>query len=120
MSTPSSFSEEEWRELSERRRDHLRRSVAATRIATGARNERDRLARQLSELEDQQGSGISIDPALDEKKTALQRQYKEARKNAECADDEVRSLARLASEIEYDMNGSVGIVGLLLPVFSSP
>lgn len=119
MPAPSNFTEQEWDDLCERRRDHLRRSVSATRNATGYRNERDRLARQLSKLDEEYGNGpTTVMPDCSDERAVLQEQYTNACHGAEVADGEVRALTRIAADIEIDMNGSVGTVALLLPVFS--
>ena len=119
MPAPPSFTDNEWDDLCERRRDHLRRSIAATRNATGHRNDRDRLASQLSSLDNEEYEENTAPlPAYADRKAVLQRDYAAACHLANIAEGEVKALTRIAADIERDMNGSVGSVGLLLPVFS--
>lgn len=119
MPAPPNFTEQEWDDLCERRRDHLRRSVSATRNATGYRNERERLARQLSKLDEgSENDPAAMMPDYSDERAVLQEQYTEACHGVDIAEGEVRALTRIAADIEMDMNGSVGTVGLLLPIFS--
>lgn len=119
MSIPSGFTEEEWRKIAGRRRDHLRKSLAASRNAIGARNEVSRLGARVTALAREQNGTMAGDTSLLQEQAILREEYDKARRNLQGADTEVRALEEIARQIEGDLTCQVGSVGLLLPDFSS-
>jgi hypothetical protein len=109
MPIPATFSQNEWDILSEKRKDHFRKYLMASRQLLGAQNEAANLNDRLQVLNSDEGSPNQTEAERD----ALESELSEALNRVDQAEKYMCELGEYASKIESFMNGCE----LVLPTF---